>query len=304
MLIKLHSTVIVGTNKGYVLLYDLRANLMINSCQLSNEAPILSLANYHPIIDDGQPLRAQDTLTAVSFGSNYHEVGFWDFNKFENGTLSPELYFYALPDAHVECRPAYMKDMKAMEPLFQMKNGLRDKMDYSYLDRQPKMAAINRFFEDSMLNLQGKYTEKRLMGLEQGAAKYKNSVYKIVSTPNFSSTQMKNSITWHKDLQNVVLTTGNDMNIRYWNLTDESYYQIYSMDGKRRDYKVVESDYTVYKEVLVGGNEAMTGSQERARESHVLMQNGHRDRINDLLVLEKNEMVVSCSRDKTIKIWK
>jgi len=294
-------TVIVGTDRGYVMLYDLRANAVIGSCQLSNEAPILSLANYHPIHDG--PLSAQETMTAVSFGSNYHEVGFWDFNKFENETLSPELYFYALPNAQVECRPAYMKDMKKMEPLFQVKNVLKDKIDYSYMSRQPKMSNISQLFDDPMIELQGKYNEKRFSGLGQRGSRYKNSVHKIVSTPSFSSTHMKNSITWHKDLQNIVFTAGNDTNIRYWNLTEEQYYQIYNADGRRRDYKVLESDYTVYKEVIVGG-EGMTDSQKKESEYKMLMETGHLDRINDLLVLEKNEMIVSCSRDKTIKIWK
>jgi len=225
--------------------------------------------------------------------------------------LSPEIYLYASPSVQSECVPVHLKDHTKFEPIFNLRNSLKSKTEYNDLASQASVNKIVDYFIDERNPQNWLFNQnKQNSSLNVGN---KNSVHKIVCTPNFTPSQVKHPSPWHKDLDNVIFTVGSDMNIRYWNITQEKYHHIYNIDGMRRRYQMIESDYLLIREGLKENMEKNNLSksiyeskegQKVSRGFDPLKHAGHRDRINDLLVLEKNEMIVTCSRDKTIKVWK
>ena len=222
---------------------------------------------------------------------------------------------YASSSLKSECIPLHLKDTTKFEPIFNIRNSLKERAEYNNLASQASVHKVLDYFIDERNPQHWLFKPNHSAESLSKVHMNKNSVHKIVCTPNFTPSQLRHPSSWHKDLHNVIFTVGSDMNIRYWNLTDEKYHHIYNVDGMRRRYQVIESDYLLVREGLTENFEKKSnnltqsiyeknGGEEVLRGFHPLKHAGHRDRINDLLVLEKNEMIVTCSRDKTIKVWK
>jgi len=313
-------TVVIGTQRGHVLLYDIRTNLLTSMYQLSSEAPILSFANYNPL-SPGAPVTSQDSLIGISFGSDYHEVGFWNFSDFNKVNKNPEIYLYSSLNSGAECSPSYLKDVTKSESVFNIRSSFSERRYYDYLAINSPDYNILSYFDDSIHQSQESQSEKWLQQSKSiyrhasTAFQYRNSAHKIVCLPTFSPRELRNKVIPAKEMQNVILTAGNDMNIRYWNLTSDKFYQVYNVDGKKRSYNCTNTGMLVYQEVFSNDPDKTGFSAYQNKngcslpvsnfvEKNVLAQAGHKDTINDILVAEKNEMLITCSRDKTIKIWK
>lgn len=302
------------------MLYDLRANLLTSMYQLSNEAPILSFANYYPV-SVGTPVNSSDALIGISFGSDHHEVGFWNFSDFNKVAKNPEMYIYSSLSSATECSPSYLKDLTKTESIFNIKNSFSERKYYDYLAINSSIYNVLSYFGDSINHSQDMQREKWLSQSRNiyshmsRAFQYRNSVHKIVSLPNFSPAELRNKTVPTKEMQNIIITAGNDMNLRYWNMSTEKYYQISNVDGKKRSYNLTNTDMLIYQEVPSLDPEK-TGfsnyqnkngyslSMTAATDKNFLAQAGHKDVINDVVVSERYEMLITCSKDKTIKIWK
>eukprot|EP00330_Aristerostoma_sp_ATCC50986_P000575 CAMPEP_0114580172 /NCGR_PEP_ID=MMETSP0125-20121206/4511_1 /TAXON_ID=485358 ORGANISM="Aristerostoma sp., Strain ATCC 50986" /NCGR_SAMPLE_ID=MMETSP0125 /ASSEMBLY_ACC=CAM_ASM_000245 /LENGTH=293 /DNA_ID=CAMNT_0001771575 /DNA_START=3547 /DNA_END=4428 /DNA_ORIENTATION=+ len=246
-------TVVIGTYGGSILLYDIRANLITNIYQLNREAPILSLCNYHPL-RPGNPVSAQDTLIGCSFGSDYHEVGFWNFNEFNRDAKNPDYYLFSSPNPSVECSPAYLKDYTQYESLFNIRNSFSERVYYDNFSIKSTTYNILNYFSDSISSRQETQREKWLSNSKNiysrttRNAAYKNSAHKIVCTPNFASDSLRKRVIPPKDSQNLVFTAGNDLNLRYWNFSNNKCYHVHNSDGRRRQYRVTNTDMVLYHE--------------------------------------------------------
>lgn len=305
-----------------MLLYDLRANLVASMYQLSSEAPILSFANYHPL-SFGAPVSSQDALVGVSFGSDYHEVGFWNFSDFNKVYKNPEIYLCSSLNPGAEFSPGYLKDMTKSESIFNISNSFTDRKYYDYLAINSPLYNVLSYFGDSINHSQDMQRDrwlsqsKNLYNQTSRAFQYRNSVHKMVCLPNFSPGELKAKVVPGKELQNIIITAGNDMNVRYWNLTNDRFYHIYNADGKRRAYNFTNTSILTYQESYSMDPEKTGFSNYQNKNGYklnftgsnndknlLLTQAGHKDVINDVLVAEKNDMLITCSRDTTIKIWK
>lgn len=310
----------IGTQRGYVMLYDIRANLLSSIYQLSSETPILSFANYHPI-SLGQPVNSQEALVGVSFGSDYHEVGFWNFSDFSKNAKNPEMYFYSSPNTSTECNPSYLRDASKSESIFNIRNSFTERKYYDYLAINSPAYDVLNYFSDSINHSQDMQREKWLSSSKNiynntsKAFLYRNSVHKIVCLPHFSPRELRSRMVPGKELQNIIFTAGNDMNIRYWNLSTNKFFHLYNIDGRKRAYNLTNTDMLVYQEIFSQDNERTGFSSlqnkngcslnvHNPNDKKVLAQAGHKDVVNDMLVVEKNDLIITCSKDKTIKVWK
>jgi len=207
-----------------------------------------------------------------------------------------------------------------MESIFNIRNSFSERVYYDNLAIKSPIYNILNYFSDSIKSSQDLQREKWMASSKNiysqisRAFTYKNSAHKIVCVPNFSNRELRSNTVPSKDHQNIVFTAGNDLNIRYWNLSTDKCYHIHNADGRRRTTRVTNTDIIIYHEV--GSTEAdKTGFapyqykngytlNNGTSDKQILAQAGHKDVINDILVMDRNEILVTCSRDKTIKVWR
>lgn len=266
-------------------------------------------------------MTSQDALIGVSFGSDHHEIGFWNFNDFNKTAKNPEIYFYSSYNAATECSVSYLKDLGKSEYIFNIKNSFAERKHYEYLNINSPVYNTLSYFSDSINKNQYLQREKWLSNSKNiydnisRTFLYTNSAHKIVCLPNFSPRELRSRLIPAKDTQNIILTAGNDMNLRYWNLSSEKFYHISNVDGKKRMYNTNNTGVLVYQETHSNDNDKAGFSNYQNKNGYslnpmnnsdkvLLAQAGHRGPINDIIVVEKNEMVITCSKDKTIKVWK
>jgi len=150
---------------------------------------------------------------------------------------------------------------------------------------------------------------------------------KIVAFPKISQKDLQSSTYIPKDYENFLLTAGNDLHVRYWNLTSGTNYHINNFDGKKRNYNTIPGDITILNESLakpeLESSKDKNGAKKEDKsfsdfqykngyslgpdkpvDKYFLASASHKDVINDMLFMDKNDILVTCSRDHTIKLWK
>lgn len=330
---KYNSNVCIGTYSGYLLLYDVRCNLISNFYQASRGTPILSMANYYQLpepnvktVQDARP------MVMLSFGSDYHEMGIYDILDFNRDCLNPEIYFSSLPSNAVENNIIYLKDVTKYESSFNIRNLFSERMHYDFLAIRSPIYNILSFYSDP-LNFNQNMQKEKWLSSSTNSYNQTNSLFnhqncanKLLSFPKLSNRDLRYPM-GVRDAENVIISAGNDMNIRYWNLTYGKYYHVNNVDFKKRYYHTQTDTLTVINEYtgpeietsnyinlnkansqdmgfseyqFKNGCKLGTGSYEK----NVLAPAGHKDTITDLIWLENNGLLVTCSRDQTIKVWR
>ena len=322
ILIFVKSAACVATLNGYLMLYDLRCNLIYNIFQLCDHdnKPL-------PIISLGHLPKAQNhvcpdiELINIGFGSNNHELGFWNVINAAQDNLNPLIYMVSTYEENPIFKIPYL--VKKEESFTNFNYKYSERSVYEYFSLMSSYNDVLSFLDDPLMRTQNnikqvwleesKYTLSRITRLFE----YKNTVKKSVG---FS--QISGGSSNQKTLENVLITVGNDRNIRYWTIQGEMKGQfdkrrlgghVNNADGRERLFKQEKNgDILIVHEFEKTLNTSV--QQGRENESQELWEEGfrydekasHKDNIEDVLFVEreKGALIVTGSRDNTIKVWK
>jgi len=248
---------------------------------------------------------------------------------------NPDLYLMSTYNSEKENKIAYLKDITKNEVVFNVKNVFEERMFYDFLALRSPIYNILSFYSDPLNQNQNIIKERWLSNTRNVYTnttkifQYKNYVKKILSFPKLSQKDLQNSLLLPKDYENILVTAGNDLNIRYWNLTTNQHYHINNYDGRKRSYNTISGDINIINETYSRSENEIRGQPNGAKtandkcfsdfqfkngyslntgssniEKSYLASASHKDVINDMILMDRNEILVTCSRDHTIKLWK
>lgn len=261
-------------------------------------------------------------MVALSFGSDNHEIGVYDLLSSNQEYYNPEIYFTTLPlSFSSEITPLYIKEVTNNLGSRNISTLFSERMRYGQLCNRTSIASFITSYSD----VKSKYfiSNSNLYTQPTGTHNKFNYANKILSFPIISSGDLS-SQTISRDADNFIVSGGNDMNIRYWNLSSSSFYHISNVDFKKRTYRTSTKSTTMIKELVgneiePGGGSPFKGGSSPDRgfseyqfkngnaegyEKNIPIHAGHKDTINDLVCIENHGILVSCSRDHTVKVWK
>lgn len=289
------------------------------------------MANYFQLPDPTVKTSTEiKPMVMLSFGSDNHEIGVFDLLNFTKDCLNPEIYVSSLPSQTAENEILFLKDVTKYESSCNIRNLFGERNHYDYLPDRSPLNDIIAFYSDPLNLNQNMMKEKWLTdstnsyNLTNTLFTQQNYASKILCFPRFSNKDLR-SPGAARDAENIFVSAGNDMNIRYWNLSYGKYYHINNVDFKRRTYHTHSDTMTVineftgkdvgsepngskinYQELGFSEYQFKNGSKLGAGsyEKNMLAHAGHTDAINDLVWLENHNLLASCSRDHTIKVWK
>lgn len=313
----------MATLNGYLLLYDIRCNLIYNIFQLCDHD-----SKPLPIVSLGHVPRSQNyvnpdlELINIGFGSNNHELGFWNVINASQDHLNPLIYLVSTSEENPIFKIPYLSRKDELFTNFNYKYSERSV--YEYFSLMSSYNDVLSFLDDPLMKTQNNIKQAWLEESKYSLSKitrlfeYKNIVKKTVGF-----CQNAGNSSNQKALENVLITVGNDRNIRFWTIQNEMKSQydkrklgghINNADGRERLFKQEKNgDILIVHEYEKTLNNFQQQGKEH-NESQELLDGqfkydekaSHKDNIEDVLFMEreKGALIVTGSRDHTIKVWK
>jgi len=253
---------------------------------------------------------------AVGFSSNSHEFGVWDL-KNSSEQINPLFYFLSTPESNPVLDVPYLLNLEKKEDF---SNYALDFSDYDpYLPLSESFLYKNflSYFTDPLFQHQQKGKQRWLANSKISYCnigsyfKYKNFINKIIclSPPKGVSSYV---LSGQYD-RSLILTAGSDKNIRLWSVRDEKASKkswksqlVCNVDNNERDYSSFNAGNIEVNVEYIRQEEKKPDSKEKDKKPPLLVPDFHKDNIQDMIFLDrpKGSLIVTGSRDNTIKIWK
>ena len=289
---------------------------MFNVFDHNNEAlPITSLSNFYVNSNFDEKLITDSELLGIGLGSNNHEIGIWNLNSFREN-MNPEIYYVSTAEENPIFKIPFLKSCRKSESFSNFNNSFSER---SYFDGFSKIFPHNdilSYLSDPLMQNQTSIKEKWLMNSK--------NCYSNISS-YFSSKDMAKKIIFlpqqgnnGKNCDNVMITAGNDRNIRYLNFTTDLKYDnhykkpmkgfhINNVDNKERGYTIERNgDIYICHEFEKKNEKKINGINDGQNNFKIDEKAGHKDFIQDMIFCdrEKGALLITASRDHTVKIWK
>lgn len=247
-------------------------------------------------------------------------MGFWDILNSSMDYINPRLYVVSTYEENPIFKIPYLAHKDEAFTNYNFKYSERSV--YEYFSMLSSYNDVLSFLDDPLMKTQSHIKQmwmdesKHCLSRITRLFDYKNLVKKtLVFSQNISAS------TSQKTLESVFLTVGNDRNIRYWALQNEGKIAGYdkrkiggvinNADGRERFVKQEKNgDVVILHEYERSLNSIQgSGSKNNSYEEYENKYNeraAHKDDIEDILFIEreKGALIVTCSRDHTIKVWK
>ena len=212
----------IGTSEGSILKYDLRFNSILDEYNYYNKDPILGINLFNCTKNNIDLFYndLQNRYLIIWTANDNHEVGFWNCNTFQcelllkvnTFNLSDNKNLYALdvdfplPLENINNPKDISKAENNIIPNFQ---NLK-KYTHIYNNNYVKLLSLNHSFDHFYFN--------SLSALDKINNYYRNpTTVQCISSPLFDINQ--NYVQY--DNCPYIITAGNDMTIRYWDITKE-----------------------------------------------------------------------------------
>lgn len=226
---KIHNQVYIGTYRGFVTRYDLRKNILNESFQLRKDEknlPIVGISEFVPSTEFRNFKSSEDYLL-LTYPSKKNEFAVFNVGgetSFINDNRLPRLYFESSVGDEIVSLPHLS--------VFQEQSLLNLKQDYGYnmsavlRELATKQMALGTNPANYLKILESHYnslvsqnkldTISKLIGKSETFFKlgnYDQTIKKVVSLPNVHTIKLTANVA----LDNILLTAGDDRNIRFLN---------------------------------------------------------------------------------------
>ena len=226
----------IGTSGGKLLKYDLRFNSISNEYQYYNNDPILGIYPFQSNkcnLFDPTSVDVSNKYFIIWTASNTHEIGFWNCNNL-NCDLILKVNAFNSNSFDVDF-PTTLEKTNNLKNLSGSKYNLipnfenMKKYTYFYYNNYIKQLSINHRYDDFYLN-----SFSCLYNI--------NNIYKNPSTVQCISSpfcEINNQDTFKYDNCPYIISAGNDMTIRYWDISREGINNISGNNiNEKRSYIV------------------------------------------------------------------
>jgi len=209
----------IGTSGGYLLNYDLRFNSIINEYQYYNNDPIIDIYNFSCGRNSAYDYFSNEPLQKyliILTASDTHDIGFWNCNinnnffcelllKVNRDNLYEVDYPMPFRRTNIEKKNTY-KEKNIVPYFYNMR-----KFTHIYNNNYIKLLSMRHAYDDYYLN-SFSYLDKN--------KKLYNSPMTVqcISSP-FCDINIQSNFKY--DNCPYIITAGNDMTIRYWDITQE-----------------------------------------------------------------------------------
>ena len=216
----------IGTSGGYILKYDLRFNSILSEYSYYNNDPIMGMNLFNVTITNSNNYLFlpdfQNRYLIIWTANNNHEVGFWNVNKFSCDLLlkvntynsNDNSNFSSLDvDLPLPFRNVFNESQKSSK-----KNNIipefvnLKKYTHIYNNNYIKLLSMNHSCDDFYIN--------SFSILNKINNYYSNPVTaQCVASPLYEININQNHL--YYDNSPYIITAGNDMTIRYWDISRE-----------------------------------------------------------------------------------
>ena len=213
----------LGTSAGYLLHYDLRFNSILNEYNYYNNDPIMGIAPFSPTKSNLYDLASYgmlDKYIIIWTASDLYELGFWNSKTSNcdlllkvNTVISNENKSYNLdidspiPLRNINNEKNNLFNTNNLAPCFKNLN----QYTHIYMNNYIKTLSINHAYDD--------FYNRTFSILKKNKNFYKNpSTIQCISSPYCD---MNNQNYFNYDNCSYIMTAGNDMTIRYWDITKD-----------------------------------------------------------------------------------
>ena len=283
----------------------------------SKPLPIVSLS---PLPRSQNLITPDIELINIGFGSNNHEIGFFNLINASQDYINPMIYFVSTCEENPIFKIPFLTHRDEMFTNFNYKYSERSV--YEYFSLMSCNNDVLSFLDDPVMKTQNnikqywldesKYCLSKITRLFE----YRNIVKKTVGFCQNAGNSSNNQ----KTMENVFITVGNDRNIRYWTIQNDIKSSdkrrlgghINNADGKERLFKQEKNgDIFIIHEYEKTLNNIQQGKEHGEIEGEAAHfkydeKAAHKDNIEDVIYVERDKgaLIVTASRDHTIKIWK
>jgi len=277
----------ISTLGGYILTYDFRLNSVIYSYKYNDNTPIIGLQSYIPTKSKEYDLYSMNlsannnNYLLIWTAANDHEMGLWNLN-----TLNCDVLFKVNPSSGKEIKPLtteipYIQKLEA--------GGFLKDPNINYSDMQDSLVKDERSNLEELYKNLSLYTHhfdnlstKRLIVNYVDSEYYSFSKNRLSKLKNFfdvsntvqvaisplNSINKLGEINYSSYISSIkenvpyIISAGNDMTIRYWDLAKESLHGLNS--SNKRSYLINApnkidncffSTSTFYSTVILQSNE-------------------------------------------------
>ena len=337
----------IGTSGGNILQYDLRFNSILSEFNYYSNEPIIGInkCNFNKNnVYDLYSIENQTKYLIIYTASELHEVGLWNINTLNCDLLLKVNTFNVNDNQNSQALdveyPYPLRNLCADKNKFANNKNIipcfrnLKKYTHMYNNNYIKLLSLNHSYDDFYL-----YTFSSLYNTDNY---YNNpTTVQCISSP-FCDMNLQNSFIY--DNCSYIMSAGNDMTIRYWDITKEGINNLengsYIINAPNNLSYCNYSKNSIYGLTILQSNESyddigkrinMPGFSEYQNYNgiiyHTLVQNefdqnsdfkyctkisesAHKGVISDLLCYSLNSndgqsnILVSSSWDGTIKIWK
>jgi len=321
----------LGTLGGYLLNYDFRLNYLVGSWKYNENTPIIGLSSYTPtkaMQYDYSNLNSNNNYLLIWAGGQDHEIGLWNLNTFNCDML-------------LKVNQTQGKQSKPFltEIPYIYKDNTFEENDREYLDLLTKTitqykskAFYIETINSELYSLSNKRFSK-ITNLYESSSTVQVALSPLIT--RFSENNSENA--------SYIMTAGNDMTIRYWDLSKENMLKKSYVINAPSTLNYVSYNTCCYCDtVILQSNEVfssgpITTTKKDSNFSEYQLYNGicfqnnltssnydddegisflkyvtkiseasHKNVITDLQTIytANTNLLISSSWDGTIKIWK
>ncbi|KRX03780.1 WD40-repeat-containing domain [Pseudocohnilembus persalinus] len=313
---------IIGTLNGYCLTYDIRCNMVSTFSQLvdSNDQPlpIMSMSNFYKYVNV-DTMESFNDLVAISYASNNNEVAF--FNLDTTQTQQASIYMLSTNDQNEIYKSPQLKVLNEKEGSY----SLKDMFNYNFIPNFTNQVDVLQYLKDPLVIKQSRLQQEWLDNSKNCYTNisniYSNENYAnkvICYPPHPQQTGFSN-----KNQENYILTAGNDRNIRFTPIISDPLkvdprhqqfvrgFHVCNVENKDKAFKQVKAgDLNVLHEF---DKQSLNFKLQNHKKEDIPPSFNkmdkrvfHTDSICDMSLVQRNngQLLITASRDKTIKIWK
>ena len=231
----------IGTSEGYLLNYDLRYNSIIKEFEYYNNDPIIDMFNFSCSKNSSYDFFSTESNSKyliILTASNTHDIGFWNYSKLycdlllkvSRDNLNEVDYPMPLRKMNKEKYNIFNKNNNIIPYFYNMK-----KFTHIYNNNYIKLLSMRHAYDDYYLNL--------LPALNKIENLYKSPMtVQCISSP-FCDMNFQNYFKY--DNCPYIITAGNDMTIRYWDITKEGINNINGNNLNERGSYVINAPNNV-----------------------------------------------------------
>ena len=320
----------LGTMGGYLLNYDFRLNHLVGSWKYNENTPIIGLNTYSPtraVQYDNPNLNANSNYLLIWTGAQDHEIGLWNLNNF-----NCDMLFKVNLTQGKQSKP-FMTEIPYIykDSLFEE----TEKDYYDFLSKAMNQYKSRAFYLDTINSEFYSLSNKRfskITNLFESQSTVQTAFSPVIS--RFTENNYENCP--------FLMTAGNDMTIRYWDLSkDNMLKKSYCVNAPSSLNFVNYNSCSFNDTIILQSNEVINNgtisSKKDSNFSEYHLYNGicfhnnltsstydddeslyflkfvtkqaeasHKNVITDLqmMSISNNNLLLSSSWDGTIKIWK